>query len=42
MHVNFRGFMADNASANWSVVREVYNRRRMNVMEGKERMCAFH
>jgi hypothetical protein len=42
VHVNFRGFMADDASANWRAVREVYKEGRTNVMEKKERTCDFH
>ena len=41
VHVNFRGFMAKDASTNLSTVREVYNKRRTNVIEGKEKTCDF-
>ena len=39
---SFRGFMADEASANWRAVRTVFNDRGDNVMEGRERSCLFH
>jgi hypothetical protein len=42
VHANIRKFMADGPLANWSDVRQVYNGRRTNIMEGKEKTCDFH
>ena len=39
---NFHGFMADEAGANWSAVRTVFNGGPKNIMEGRERTCLFH
>lgn len=40
---NFKGFMADSASANWHAVRKVYGNGNVNdKMEGRERTCLFH
>jgi hypothetical protein len=42
-HPTFIGFMADNAQANWNVVRIMYGSRDPKVpMEGRERTCFFH
>ena len=41
--VNFKGFMADSAQANWNVVRKVYGSGDPGVcMEGRECTCLFH
>ena len=41
--VNFKGFMADSAQANWNAVRKVYGTGDLRVgMEGRERTCLFH
>ena len=41
--VNFKGFMADSAQANWNAVRKVYGSGDPGVcMEGRERTCLFH
>ena len=39
---DFRGFMADEAQANWNALREVFNNGKANKMEGRERSCQFH
>lgn len=39
---NFHGFMADEAQANWSAIRFVYNGGYDNIMHGRERSCLFH
>lgn len=41
-HVTFHGFMADEAHANWIVVRTVYGSDPNVPMVGKERSCLFH
>lgn len=38
----FKGFMADEAQANWRAIRTVYNGGPDNVMIGQERSCLFH
>lgn len=38
----FRGFMADEAQANWRAVRTVFNQGPDNVLVGQERSCSFH
>lgn len=38
----FKGFMADEAQANWRAVRTVFNGGPENVMVGRERSCSFH
>ena len=41
--VNFVGFMADSAQANFNVVREVFgSREKTESMLGRERTCQFH
>ena len=41
--VNFKGFMADNAQANFNAVRRIFGSGDKNIpMEGKERTCQFH
>lgn len=40
--VEFRGFMADEARANWAVIRGVYGNGADVPMEGRERSCLFH
>ena len=41
--VNFKGFMADSAQANWNAVRKVYGNGDPAVcMEGREHTCLFH
>ena len=41
--VNFKGFMADSAQANWNAVRKVYGSGDPRVcMEGREHTCLFH
>ena len=37
---DFFDFMADEASANWRAIRQVYNNGQ--IMEGQERSCLFH
>ena len=39
---DFRGFMADEAAANWRAIRTVFNGGPDNMMEGRERSCLFH
>jgi hypothetical protein len=40
---SFKGFMADNAHANWNVVRIVYGSRDVNEsMVDREQTCFFH
>lgn len=40
---NFKGFMADNAQANWNAVRILYgNGNKEDPMEDRERSCLFH
>ena len=40
---NFKGFMADNAQANWNAVRILYgNGNKEDKMEDRERSCLFH
>lgn len=39
---DFRGFMADEAQANWRAVRIVFNGGPSNEMVGRERSCLFH
>lgn len=39
---DFAGFMSDEAGANWSAIRTVYNGGPKNVLEGRERSCLFH
>jgi hypothetical protein len=40
---NFKGFMANNAKANWNVVHIVYSSRDASMkMVDKERTCLFH
>ena len=39
---SFRGFMANEASANWRAVRTVFNKGTNNIMVGRERSCLFH
>ena len=40
---NFKGFMADNAQANWNAVRVVYGSGNIaEPMENRERTCLFH
>lgn len=42
-NVNFKGFMADSAQANWGAVRLVYGSGDKDVpIEGKERSCLLH
>ena len=38
----FAGFMADEAGANWTAIRTVYNGGPNNVLVGRERSCLFH
>lgn len=40
--VQFKGFMADEAAANWAAVRTVYGDGATIPMEGRERSCLFH
>lgn len=41
-HVNFKGFMADNAQANWNVVRKIYGNGDLTVqMEDCEHTYLF-
>ena len=41
--VNFKGFMADSAQANFNAVRRIFDSRDKNIpMEDKERTCQFH
>jgi hypothetical protein len=41
-NVNFKGFMADSAQANWIVVRKIYGDGDTSVpLEGRERTCLF-
>lgn len=40
--VQFRGFMADEAGANWAAVRRIYGSGDDVPMEGRERSCLFH
>lgn len=40
--ITFRGFMADEAQANWNAVRIVYGEGIDTPMIGKERSCLFH
>ena len=39
---DFRGFMADEAGANWRAIRYVFNSSIDKIMEGRERSCLFH
>lgn len=39
---NFRYFMANEAGANWRVVRTVFNNGPDNIMVERERSCLFH
>ena len=39
---NFRGFMANEASANWQAVRKIFNNGPNIIMAGRERSCVFH
>ena len=39
---DFDGFMADEAGANWIVIRIVFNGGPDNVLIGRERSCLFH
>ena len=42
-NVNFKGFMADSAQANWIAVRKVYGSGNPNEpMEDRERTCFYH
>ena len=41
-NITFRGFMADEAQANWIAVRTVYGEDPSKPMIGKERSCLFH
>ena len=42
-NVNFKGFMADNAQANWIVVRKIYGDGDPLIpLEGRELTCFFH
>ena len=42
-NVNFKGFMANSAQANFNVVRKIFGSEDRNIpMEGKERTCQFH
>ena len=42
-NVNFKGFMADSAQANFNAVRKIFGSGDKNVpMDGKERTCQFH
>ena len=42
-NMNFKGFMADNAYANFNAVRRIFGSGDKNVpMDGKERTCQFH
>ena len=42
-NVNFKGFMADSAHANFNAVRKIFGSGDKNVsMDGKERTCQFH
>ena len=41
-NAEFKGFMADEAQANWRAVRTVFNGGPNNVMVGQERSCSFH
>src|ERR1700737_2135863 len=41
--VNFKGFMADSAQANWNAVRKIYGVGDPSLpMVGRERTCLFH
>ena len=41
--INFKGFMADSAKANWNVVWKVYGSGDPWIcMKGRERTCLFH
>jgi len=41
--VNFKGFMADSAQANWNAVRKIYGGGDPSLpMVGRERTCLFH
>ena len=41
--VNFKGFMADNAQANWNAVKMIYGEGDPSLsMVGHERTCLFH
>ena len=40
--LDFKGFMADEAQANWHAIKIVYNGGPGNVMIGQERPCLFH
>ena len=43
LNVNFYGFMADSAQANFNAVREIFGSRdKSQPMENKERTCLFH
>lgn len=43
VNVNFKGFMADSAQANWNAVREIYGTGDKTVpMKEKERSCLLH
>ena len=42
-NVNFKGFMADSAQANFNVVRKIFGSGNRSIpMKGKERTCQFH
>lgn len=40
--VDFRGFMADEAAANWRAIQTIFNGGPDNMMEWRERSCLFH
>ena len=41
-NADFAGFMGDEAGANWSAIRTVFNGDFKNILEGRERSCLFH
>ena len=43
LNVNFSGFMADNAQANFNAVREIFGfGDKSQPIESKKRICLFH
>jgi hypothetical protein len=43
LNINFKGFMADSAQANWNVVRAIYEDGDPSLpMVARERICLFH